>query len=107
MQERLTFSQAGHHVRTSAEPARKPESLAIAVRSPLHFSDWWRSFGRGGLSGKTCPVSCHRTPDGILPPSSGRWLNAGMGGPGECWTLKASEFHNGAVASSLSRILET
>lgn len=33
-------------------------------------------------------------------------MNAVLACPGECWTAKVSEFHSGAVASSLSDILE-
>ncbi len=40
-------------------------------------------------------------------PSSGRWLNSGMGSPTECWTLSTSESPSDAVASSLSDVLET
>lgn len=40
-------------------------------------------------------------------PSSGRWLNSGMGSPTEFWTLQGSEFPSDAVASSLSDVLET
>lgn len=40
-------------------------------------------------------------------PSSGRWENAGMGSPTECWTLSSSESPSGAVACSLSDVLET
>jgi len=42
-----------------------------------------------------------------LEPSSGCWGNAGMGSPTGFLTLNLPEFHSGAVASSLSDILET
>src|SRR3546814_18727959 len=63
--------------------------------------------GRGGRSGKTSLAYCPATADGILAPSSGRWANSGMGSPTAFSTLSTSEFPNGAVASSLSDILET
>ncbi len=63
--------------------------------------------GLDGLSGKTSPAFCHRTEDGILEPSSGRWGSWGMGGPTESWTLNGSESHSAAVVSSLSDTLET
>ena len=37
----------------------------------------------------------------------GGWQNSGMGSPTEFLTLSSSEFHSGAVACSLSDILET
>jgi len=42
-----------------------------------------------------------------LEPFSQAWGNAGMGSPTEFLTLNISEFHSGAVASSLLDILET
>ena len=62
--------------------------------------------GLDGLSGKTSPVSCHRTEDGILEPSSGRWGSWGMGSLTECWTLNGSEWRNDAAVCLLSDILE-
>jgi hypothetical protein len=76
-------------------------------------------YGLDGLSGKTSPVSCHPTEDGILVPSSARWGNWGMGGPTGCWTLNGAE-HTGihapsrsadaessSLVASLSEVLET
>lgn len=51
-------------------------------------------------------ASCHRTEDGTLVPSSGRWNSSGMGGPTGSWTLNTSEFPNAVVESSLSQVLE-
>jgi hypothetical protein len=53
-------------------------------------------------------VPCHPTEDGILVPSSGRWLNSGMGSLTEFLTLKTLESHNGddGFSSSLAAILE-
>jgi hypothetical protein len=75
----------------------------------------WRSsiveflitFDRNGLSGKMSPVSCQAGGDGTLVPSSGRWLNSGMGSPTECLTLNGSEWPSAAAVCSLSDILET
>ena len=63
--------------------------------------------GLDGLSGKTSPASCHRTEDGILEPSSGRWGSWGMGSHTECWTLNGSEWPNDVAVCSLSDTLET
>jgi hypothetical protein len=60
-----------------------------------------------GWCGRTSPASCHRTEDGTLVPFSGAWSNSGMASPTECLTLSTLEFPSGAVACSLSDILET
>src|SRR3546814_6488102 len=77
----------------------------------MRISDWssdvCSSDLRGGRSGKTSLAYWPATADGILAPSSGRWANSGMGSPTAFSTLSTSEFPNGAVASSLSDILET
>ena len=73
-----------------------------------------RGIGPAGWSGRTSPVSCHPTEDGILVPSSGCWGNSGMGSPTEFLTLNTSEHaaslglsHNRDAVCSLSDILET
>ena len=60
-----------------------------------------------GLFGKTCQVSSVQAKDGILDPSSERWLNSGMGSLTECWMLNTSESHKDADECLLSDILET
>ena len=75
--------------------------------SPLHI---WRLLiviAPNGWSGKTSPVSCHQTEEGILVPSSGAWLNSGMGGPIESLTLSTSVWPSDARVCSLLQILET
>jgi hypothetical protein len=107
----------------AVEPVISSSSDRRASRSasPESGSDWmtraatWPSspfalldeFGPVGWFSRTSPASCRVTEDGILAPSSGSWANAGMGSPTEFLTLSISEFHSGAVASSLSDILET
>src|SRR5690606_12951456 len=90
------------------------EHLASLSRSQVSEEEWrtlvatWRwSFfrllaehGPSGWSGRTSPVSCRRTKDGILEPSSGGWRNSGMGSPTEYWTLSTSEYPKDGVASS-------
>ncbi len=78
-----------------------------AATSCLPFLQSLNVTGLDGLSGKTSPVSCHRTEDGILVPSSGRWANWGMGSPTEFSTLNGSEWPSAAVVCSLSDVLET
>ena len=85
----------------------------LAVASRWSSSSWSAHFAQSGWSGKTSPVSCRRTEDGRLEPSSGHWLKAGMGGPTESWTLNMSEWTDTLVpclsdagVSSLSDVLE-
>ena len=73
-------------------------------------SDFLRSFpgnGQDMSSGRMFQVFFPLTEDGILEPSSGRWLNSGMVSPTECLTLQASEFPSDAEESLLSDALET
>jgi hypothetical protein len=65
-------------------------------------------------AGKTSPVCCQVTADGILEPSSKGWRNSGMGSPTEFWTLNTVEhmstsgqFPSEGVVCSLSDVLET
>ena len=91
--------------------SRSPEDEAVWVTHvatwPSSFADLLADCGLAGSSGKTSPVFCPRTAGGTSAPSSGRWRNSGMVAPGECWTLSSLECPSGAVASSLSGILET
>lgn len=88
-------------------PDFSTNSLASLARSlPL---GWWQK-----MSPDSCrPVVILRAPEvasnrteAIWAPSSGRWLNSGMGTPGGCLMHNSSESLNCAVASSLSGILE-
>ena len=64
------------------------------------------NIGPSGWFGKTSPASCRLTEARILAPSSEGWQNSGMGSPTAFLTLNTLAFHSGAVASSLSQILE-
>lgn len=59
-----------------------------------------------GWSGKTSPVSCHQTADGILAPSSEGWQNSGMGSHTGFLTLSTLESPSNVEESSLSHVLE-
>ena len=93
-----------------AKPSRSQDSdadsLTLAVVSRWSSSAWRRHYALAGSSGRTSPVSCLRTEDGRLAPSSGRWGNWGMGGPTESWTRSGSEWPSDAVVCSLSHVLE-
>jgi hypothetical protein len=60
-----------------------------------------------GWYGRTSPVSCRLTEEGILEPSLECWQNSGMGSPTEFLTLNTSEWPNDAAVCSLSDTLET
>jgi hypothetical protein len=100
-----TSSLPERRANLSALPAYD-KALMMTVGNLLCNSFALRGFAAlVGSSGKTLPVPCLPTEDGHLAPCSGGWLNAGMGSPTECWTLKTSESPRLAVASSLSGTL--
>lgn len=80
--------------------------LMSVANLPSSFCESFASARPGGSSGKTSPVPCQSTEDGLLAPCSGGWLNAGMGGPTESLTLATSESPSDAVASSLWDIVK-
>ena len=88
--------------RGSAKGLPTPEATSC-----LRFLQSLNVSGLNGLSGKTYPVSCHLTEDGILVPSSGRWGSWGMGSHTEFSTLSGSEWPKDAAVCSLSDTLET
>ncbi len=95
---------------------------------PVKIYPWLESVlalleSEAGCSGSSCELSAISLPagflsktsmgfsvptkDGICPPSSGRWLSAGMGGPTVCSTLNISVWPSGGIVCSLSDVLET
>jgi DNA (cytosine-5)-methyltransferase 1 len=84
-----SFSVAGLSQR-ACRPQRQPHAYVSCNRST--------SAASMDMFGKTYPVSCHLTEDGILVPSSGRWASWGMGSPTEFSTLNGSEWPSAAVA---------
>ena len=103
----LTFLSEAPPARASVSQDSEKGWTIRAVTWPSDFFSLLTEHAPVGWFGRTCPASCHRTEDGTLAPSSEGWRNSGMGGPTESWTLNTLEFHSGAVASSLSDILET
>ena len=103
----LTFSLEAHPANPSASPDCGKDLPIPEATSCLPTLQSLNVTGLDGLSGKTSPAFCHRTEDGILEPSSGRWGSWGMGSHTECWTLNGSEWRSDAVACSLSDTLET
>ena len=101
------FWSEEHRANHSVQPACGED---LKTREETSRSSSCRSrqqSGRGGFCGRTCRVFCERTEDGTLVPSSGRWLNSGMGSPTEFWTLATSECPSVAEESFLSDVLET
>ena len=81
--------------------------MTRVATSCLHTLPLLQDIGPSGWFGRTSPASYPLTQDSTLPPSFEGWGNAGMGSPTEFLTLSTLEFHSGAVACSLSDILET
>ena len=112
--EQLTFSWLEPHANHLVLRDSGKDSKTHAETSCLPTLQSLHVYGLNGLCGKTSPVSCPATEDGILVPSSGRWGNWGMGGPTGSWTLNGCE-HTGIPAPSrsagdvcsLSDVLET
>ena len=64
------------------------------------------NIGPSGWFGRTSPACFPLTEDETLPASFEGWQNSGTGSPTEFLTLSTLEFPSGAVACSLSDILE-
>jgi hypothetical protein len=105
--EKLTSSSAGHPASPSASQDCEADWTTTVVTLRSNFADWLKGSNLAGLSGKMSPVSCHRTEDGTLVPSSGRWKTSGMVSRTECLTLSTSEWPSAVVVCSLSDTLET
>ena len=92
-----------------AKPSLPPDSeedLKTQGETWLSFiSDSLTICDQNGLFGKTCPVYCHLTEEGILEPSLGRFLSSGMGGPTGALILSTPEYPKDVVESTLSDIL--
>jgi len=105
--EKSTSSSAEHPASHSALPDCEAVWKTTVVTLRSSFADLLKESNLAGLSGKMSPVSCHRTEDGTLVPSLGRWKTSGMVSRTECLTLSISEWPKDAVVCSLSDTLET
>jgi hypothetical protein len=105
--DQSTFLLEEHPARASALQDFGEALLMTEATSHLSFYAWLNEHGPAGCCGRMSPVSCQSTEAGPLAPSSEGWRNSGMGSHTGFWTLNSSEFHSGAVACSLSDILET
>jgi hypothetical protein len=104
--DQLTFSLEEPPVNPSQSQDSGKEWMTHVVTWPSSIAECLTTLDRTGLSGKTSQASCQAQEDGTLVPSSGRWLNSGMGSPTECLTLNTAEWHSAAVVSLLSDTLE-
>ena len=107
IQAQLTFLSEGLLAKPSLSQESERDWMIRVATSRLSFLRLLADYGPDGWSGRTCLACCQSTEDGRLEPFSDSWGNSGTGGPTESWTLSTLEFHSGAVASSLSDILET
>ena len=105
--EQSTFLLEEHLVSHSRSQGFGKDLLTLAGILCLPILPSLNSIAPSGWYGKTSPESCRVTKEGILPPSSGRWGNSGMGSPTELLTLNTSVFHKDASVCSLSDVLET
>jgi hypothetical protein len=103
----LTFWSEELPVKASPSPDCGKDSPTLAADSCSAFLRSLEVTDLNGWSGKTSPVSCHRTEDGILAPCSGGWRSSGTGGPIGSWTLSFSESPREGVECLLSDVLET
>ena len=103
----LTFWSEELHANPSQSLDSGKDSPTLAADSCSDFLKSLNATNLNGLSGKTCPVSCRATEDGILEPCSGGWKNSGTGGPIGSWTLGFSESPREGVECLLSDVLET
>jgi hypothetical protein len=91
---------------SASQDSERAWQTSVAT-SPSNILGSLTDLAPSGWFGRTSPASCRAMEDGTLVPFSGAWSNSGMGSPTECLTLSSLEFHSGAVACSLSDILET
>ena len=102
----LTFWSQELLANLSPLPVSEEDWMTIVATWQSSFFDLLKEYGPVGLFGRTSLASCRQTSDGILEPLSESWGSAGMGSPGEFWTLNFSEWPNDATVCSLSDVLE-
>lgn len=100
------FSSEARPASHSASPDSERDWTIRVATSCLPTLPLLAAIGPVGWYGRTSPVSCHRTKDGILAPSSEGWQSSGMGSPTEFLTLSTSAVAVHAPACSWSPILE-
>ena len=103
-----------HPVPVSVSQGLEKDSQMTEETSHLNLLSWLIDLNPVGWFGRTSPVSCHLTEEGILDASLEGWQKSGMGSPTGFLMLNTSEhndfqgqFHKEEGVSSLSDILET
>ncbi len=104
--EQLTLSWEEAPAKRSASPESARASWMSGVSLCSNMYELLGKLSPDGSFGRTSPEFCHRTGDEPLAPSSGRWMNSGMGWRGEFLTLSSSEWPSDAAVSFLSDVLE-
>jgi len=102
-----------HHANHSQSQDCEKDWMTRVATSCLPILPLLTNIAPLGWCGKTSPVSCHQTKDGILAPFLEGWGNSGMGSPTGFLTLNTPELmdtltqypKDGGVCS-LSDILE-
>ena len=103
----LTFFAEEPPANLSVSPDYEKDWMTRVATSCLPTVPLLQSIGPSGWFGRTSPASCPATEEWILEPSSGCWVNSGMGSPTEFWTLSTLEWPSDAAVCSLSDVLET
>ena len=106
MNDQSTFLWEEPPVKASASQDLEKDWLTRGVTWPSTFLKFLTFFAPVGWFGRTSPVSCRLTEEGLLEPSLEGFQNSGMGGPTEYLTLSTLEYPSAAVVCSLSDILE-
>ncbi len=107
MTDQSTFLWEEPPANPSASQDLEKDWLTRGVTWPSTFLKFLTFFAPVGWFGRTSPVSCRLTEEGLLEPSLEGFQNSGMGGPTEYLTLSTLEYPSDAVVCSLSDILET
>jgi hypothetical protein len=95
------------HARTYPWQATARAWLENEADSGRSSAELLMSLGRASASSKTCPAFLALTEAAITSPSFEGWRNSVIASRGRCLTLNTSEFRSGAIACSLSEVLET
>jgi hypothetical protein len=108
------FSSEDHLASLSPSPVSERDWQIRVATSCSPILRLLNDIGPVGWYGRTFPVSCRATKEGILEPSLEGWGSAGMGSPTGFLTLNLCEhdsipeqFPNDGGVCSLSDILET
>jgi len=105
--EQLTLSLGEHRVSPSRLRDSGRDWMIRVATWPSSFLELLMRYIPSGWFGRTSPVSCRLSEDGLLAPSSGAWRNSGMGSPTGFWTLSTLAWPNDAAVCMLSAVLET